>query len=156
MSESSRSKSVDSSGEESFARFTGVLNKNVDGHQKKIRAGFAALQAVDDYSPQVPLGEMQQLQLRVRSDGRPYRINVRCDSFNPDDMYQGDMKGLPPGEWTTLTLYLHNLVLTGRGRIRSSGRKLDGNEELRSIGFLLADEVDGPFQLDISSVTLLS
>ena len=138
----------------SFARFSGTLSKEVKGHQKRVRSGFAALQG-SLLDPPVCLGEYDHLSIKFRTDGRPYCINLRVDSFGADDLYQGALlsKG-DAEEWITLKLPLRDLALTGRGRLRERQRALDGDFDLQSIGILVADEVDGPFQLDIASVSL--
>lgn len=42
----------------------------------------------------------QALSLRVLSDGRPYRVNLQVDSWNPNDLYMGFLQA-PPNEWIT-------------------------------------------------------
>jgi hypothetical protein len=69
-------------------------------------------------------------------------------------LYQGTLQSPVPGTWHTQVLPLQALRLTGRGRLRERQRKLDGETTLQSIGVLLADEKDGPFQLDIASISV--
>jgi hypothetical protein len=69
-------------------------------------------------------------------------------------LFQGTLLSPVPGEWHTLVLPLQALWLTGRGRLRERQRKLDGDANLQSIGILLADEKDGPFQLDVASISV--
>ena len=140
-------------GEVSFARFSGSLKKPVGDHNLKARSGFVALQK-NHWDPPICLGDFNYLRVKIRSDGRPYLINLRVDSFNHEDLYQGSLLSLP-GEWTSLNVPFSSFALTGRGRLRASQRKLDGDAELQNIGILLADS-NGPFCLDIKEISLHS
>lgn len=163
---------ADEAGSPPFARFSGSLSKKVLGHKEKVRTGFAALRS-SEWKPPKVLSEMDVLELRVRSDERTYAVNLNVDSFNQEDIYQGVLRAVAPGanddgsggssegggggggkaEWRTLALPLRNFALTGRGRLRESQRVLDGEARIRSVGILLADHIDGPFQLDIASIS---
>ena len=174
-----------------FARFSGTLSKRMAGHKEQVRTGFAALRS-DEWDPPKALSEMDVLELKLRSDGRTYAVNLNVDSFNHEDIYQGVVQAAPlsgggeaeeaaalgEGEgsssssssssssvssttatepqWRTLTLPLHNFVLTRRGRESASQRMLDGDARIKSVGILLADHVDGPFQLDVASIVARS
>jgi hypothetical protein len=85
--------------------------------------------------------------LRVKTDGRQYKVNLQNDSFIPDDLYQGviDIKA---NEWRTIKLKLQNFALTSRGVLKPDQRVMDSNT-ISSIGFSIEDGKDGPFRLEI-------
>ena len=87
---------------------------------------------------------------------RRFLLNLKVESFNPDDMYQGAFVLDPAEGWTTLRLPLSDFMLTARGRHLESQRQLDGEILLQSVGLLaLADDERSDFCLDVASVTAL-
>ena len=155
VEESCVGESKDRSEPTRFARFSGNLSKQVVGHREKVRTGFAALRS-EKWDPPVSLAEMDVVELKMKSDGRTYALNLNVDSFNEEDIYQGVIQVPGDGHWRTLTLPLAQFALTGRGRMRQSQRSLDGDARVKSVGILLADHIDGPFQLDVASMTARS
>ena len=111
---------------------------------------------------------------------RPTRIftmNLRVTSALNDDIYQGhlsldhptttdtnsiptstddvndgidDKVSLPP--FRTFVIPFDELILTARGREREFQRRLMGSVDIESIGFLLMDNIEGPFQFDIAQI----
>jgi len=134
-----------------FARFSGALSKVVGADQKRFRSGFAALRQSSDFDPPKPLGDMSHVRVILRTDGRPYVLNLKCDSYSHEDLYQSVMV-VSPGSWHTLRIPLSEFRLTARGRLRECQRELD-NARLQAVGVLLADEEDGPFCVDIASIS---
>ena len=67
----------DENGHETFARFSGVLSKEVRAQGKRVRSGFAALQS-PPFNPGYALGDLDHLRVRMRSnDNRAYVMNLR-------------------------------------------------------------------------------
>lgn len=83
-----------------------------------------------------------------------YEVNFEPYSGILNDLYQGYVR-TPPGQWSTVTLPLNRLLLTGQGQIRDVQRKWDKGMELRSLGLTIADGVGGPFRLDVAWVSLV-
>lgn len=83
-----------------------------------------------------------------------YEVNFEPQSGILNDLYQGYVR-TPPGRWSTVTLPLNRLLLTGQGQIRDVQRKWDNGMELKSVGFTIADGIGGPFQLDVAWVSLV-
>lgn len=84
-----------------------------------------------------------------------YEVNFEPQSGIINDLYQGYVR-TPAGQWSTVSLPLNRLLLTGQGQIRDIQRKWDIGMELKSIGFTIADGVGGPFRLDVAWVSLVS
>ncbi|CAM9728314.1 unnamed protein product, partial [Choristocarpus tenellus] len=110
-------------------------------------AGFCGSRPPRRLNP-LDLDLFQGFQMRIRGDGRKYEVNVESQTTIPNDVYQGYLH-LPQGEWTTVALPFERLLLTGRGQVRFHQRIMDW-AKLHSIGFSLADGIEGPFQLDVA------
>ena len=120
-------------------------------------------------------------QVEQTGPSRIFTLNLRVTSALNDDIYQGhlsldhpitsisnsatasnDINGgtdddmsmqqqsLPP--FRTFVIPFDELLLTARGREREFQRRLTGNVDIESIGFLLMDNIEGPFQFDIAQI----
>lgn len=83
-----------------------------------------------------------------------YEVNFEPQSGILNDLYQGYVR-TPPGQWSTVSLPLNRLLLTGQGQIRDIQRKWDTGVALMSLGFTIADGVGGPFRLDVAWVAMV-
>ncbi len=83
--------------------------------------------------------------LRVRGDGRTYKLTVRTgDGF---DGVQYQARFAPPaGEWTDLRLPVASFVPTFRGRQLPGVPPLDP-AEVRAFGLMVSDQQAGSFEL---------
>eukprot|EP00752_Nemacystus_decipiens_P013305 g11785.t1 len=136
-----------------FLCFSGELSP-----EKAARArvgGFCGTRSPRRENPLVVPDGYKSVEMRIRSDGRQYEVNFEPYSGILNDLYQGYVR-TPPGQWSTVTLPLNRLLLTGQGQIRDVQRKWDRGMELRSFGFTIADGVGGPFRLDVAWVSLVS
>jgi len=91
--------------------------------------------------------------LRVRGDGRRYKFTARMEMALDGPLYQGTFL-TKPGEWEEIHLPLRDLVPTFRGRVLTGEPSLSG-DKLSSIGFLISDQQDGPFRLEIAWIKVL-
>jgi len=80
-----------------FLRWSGTLNTEINRHshlaRNVTRSGFAAI-----FTPEFPLGaplgnKYRALEICCRTDGRTYAINLKVESYFPEDMYQGFISG---------------------------------------------------------------
>lgn len=153
-----------------FIRWQGTIDTTVnrDGGEsdKNVqRSGFCAIR-----TPEYPLdganlsGRYNALEISCRSDGRPYSVNLKCESAIMDDMYQCFIN-IPPtikpgtepdletgGKFDQVVLLFQHFIVTSGGRMRARQRELDNLVQIRSIGFTLMDGVDGDFQFDLASI----
>jgi len=76
-----------------FLRWSGKLNTEINRHshlaRNITRSGFAAI-----FTPEFPFGaplgnKYRALEICCRTDGRTYAVNLKVESYFPEDMYQG-------------------------------------------------------------------
>jgi hypothetical protein len=120
------------------ARFSGAVSLQNNG-------GFASVRSLT--APQ-DLGRCQAFVLRVRGDGRRYKFTVRTDPSFDGPIYQAPFT-TRTGEWEEHRLPLKAFVPTFRGRVLS-GEPLVDPAKVTSMGFLISDQQEGPFQLEIA------
>ena len=131
-----------------FARFSGNLSMDFTG--SATRSGYAMARSQEPLQP-LDLGEYKGLAMRVRSPlpyQRPYGVNVRTESFLPDEVFIGILQLNSTG-WVTVQLPFDAFTLTGRGHIRAIQRHMPTHEFL-TVGFACTEKVPGPYHLDVA------
>lgn len=121
--------------------FEGVLN--TDG------GGFSSVR-----TPMQPgdLAGAKGLTLRVKSDGRAYKITMRTNKRNKFRAvaFNADIPVTPAGEWTTVTADFSGVKASVWGRPLSNvtfdPAKVD------ELGIIIADGKDGPFRLEVDRI----
>ncbi len=86
--------------------------------------------------------------IRVRGDGRSYKFTARTESSFDSAIYQTGFT-TKKGEWDELCLPIKQFVPTFRGRVLSGEPPLDP-AKVTSVGFLISDKQEGPFQLAVA------
>lgn len=86
--------------------------------------------------------------LRVRGDGRRYKFTVRTDPGFDSAIYQA-VFATKKGEWAEHRLPLREFAPTFRGRVLAGEPPLDP-AQVKSVGFLISDKQEGPFQLEVA------
>jgi monofunctional biosynthetic peptidoglycan transglycosylase len=86
--------------------------------------------------------------IRVRGDGRRYKFTVRTDPNFDSAIYQCSFTTKKDG-WEEHRLPLKQFIPTFRGRTLPGEPPLDP-AKIRSVGFLISDQQDGPFQLEVA------
>ena len=86
--------------------------------------------------------------IRVRGDGRSYKFTARTDRSFDSAIYQ-TVFTTKKGEWEEHRLPFKQFVATFRGRVLSNEPPLDG-AKVTSVGFLISDKQDGPFQVEVA------
>jgi hypothetical protein len=72
-----------------FVRWKGTIDTRVDETSDVQRSGFCAIR-----SPEFPFGgadlggRYNGMEFMVCSDGRPYSVNLKVESFIPEDLFQ--------------------------------------------------------------------
>jgi monofunctional biosynthetic peptidoglycan transglycosylase len=93
------------------------------------------------------LGGQQGIVLRVKGDGKRYKLTVRQDSRWDGVMYQAPFKATE-GKWQEVRVPFGDFVPTYRGR-ELLDRPEVTPDRIRSLGFLISDKQSGPFRLEI-------
>lgn len=148
-----------------FVRWTGHIDTTVGLTSDAQRSGFCAIRAPTyPYGGANLQGKYNAIEIRCRTDGRIYTVNLQVSSFIPGDLYQGyinvsathpDEANICPetgGHFERLVLPFNKFALTAFGRLREVQRDLDTDVEVQNVGFGLMDGKDGKFQFDLSSI----
>lgn len=116
--------------------FEGIINTNGGGFSS-IRKDIIAGQ----------LKGAEGLSLRVKSDGRAYKVTMRTDARvrQRPVSFQINIPATPSGEWTDVKAPFSAVKASIFGR-PVTGAKFDP-AQIQEIGIIIADGTDGPFRL---------
>lgn len=120
--------------------FTGMLSLENHG-------GFASVRTVPY---RYALSGFAGIALRVRGDGRRYRLRLRVANSLDGPAYEIEFDTIPD-TWVTVDLPFEDAVPTFRGRRLRDMPPLRG-EDILQVGFMIADKQDGPFRLELDWV----
>ena len=90
------------------------------------------------------------LVLRVRGDGRTYRVRLRTDASFDGIAWQYSVP-TTAGKWTTVIAPFDRCVAVWRGRPVTGQGHLDPRR-IQQIGFMVAGDQEGEFRLEIGRV----
>ncbi|MEY6434122.1 CIA30 family protein [Thioalkalicoccus limnaeus] len=107
--------------------------------------GFASVRSLPAHHD---LGGSDAFVIRVRGDGRRYKLTARTDPSFDSAVYQLSF-ATKQGEWEEHRLPFRDFVPTFRGRVLSGEPPLDAGK-IASVGFLIAERQAGPFRLEIA------
>ena len=122
------------------AQFAGTLSLENNG-------GFASVRA---WLGQMDLSDFEGLSVRVRGDGRTYRLRLRTDNQFDGIAYQAEFD-TRDGEWMEVYMPFDLFRPTFRGRTPRGAAPLDP-ARIHQIGFMIADKQPGSFKLEIDRV----
>lgn len=120
-----------------FAIFEGELTTEQNG-------GFASVRSAPE---PVDLSEREGIVLRVRGDGRTYKLRMRTDARFDGVNHQAPF-ATERGAWTTVHLPFEDFEPTYRGRKLKSVAPFAPSVVV-SFGLLISDEQVGAFRLEI-------
>ena len=121
-------------------RFAGEISLENNG-------GFSSIRT----RPQdLKLGGYDGLSIRVRGDGRTYKLALRTSRTSQWIAYWADFE-TKKDTWTTVRIPFSNWVPTTFGR-KLPGPKLRPSS-INSVGFMLYDKKAGPFSLEVDSIS---
>lgn len=130
----SSSKSVVKDG---VLHFTGELSLENNG-------GFCSVRSNTDGWT---LPDFDGLSVRIKTGERPLRLTVRTDRRFDGVMYRHDLP-VTGDAWTTVRVRFADFKPTYHGRVLSGRPPIDP-ARLRSVGFIIADGREGPFELQV-------
>ena len=125
---------------ENVYRFSGYLSLKNNG-------GFASTRFL---TPNGDLSAFDGLRIRIRGDGRTYRIRLRSGKRYDGIAYQADFRTRDE-VLTEFTVPFSKMIPVWRGRYVRGANPLD-RSSIRQVGFMISDGKAGPFQLDIEQV----
>ena len=108
--------------------------------------GFASVRRRDQL---VDLSACDAIELRVRGDGRRYKLTLRTSRDFDGVVYQAAFE-TEPGTWQTARLPLASFAPRFRGR--PAPGTLDP-ARVCSLGLLISDRQAGPFRLEVAGIT---
>eukprot|EP01128_Nolandella_sp_AFSM9_P011880 TRINITY_DN8783_c0_g1_i1.p1 TRINITY_DN8783_c0_g1~~TRINITY_DN8783_c0_g1_i1.p1 ORF type:complete len:226 (-),score=49.33 TRINITY_DN8783_c0_g1_i1:161-838(-) len=127
-------------------KFKGILSLKTPNKQVE-RSGYACLIS-PQYNIRLDLARYQALELRLKSDGRVYVMQIKTDSSNPDDLYQAIIPPLPAGEWSRVQIPFQDFILTWRGYVENERPHINLSQ-IQHVSILMAEREDGPFELQV-------
>jgi monofunctional biosynthetic peptidoglycan transglycosylase len=111
------------------------------------QGGFASVRTVPG---RYPLEGYEGVALRVRGDGKRYRLRLRTGEGPEGMAYQAGFE-TRPGEWIVPRLSFSGFVPVFRGRVVTGASPLEP-ARVRGVGLMVADGQEGPFRLEIAWV----
>ncbi|MGK2944050.1 MAG: CIA30 family protein [Desulfuromonadales bacterium] len=118
-------------------RFTGTVSLKNNG-------GFASIRSSSD---NFDLGQYSGLALRLRGDGKTYKLSLRTDLYFDGVSYQTTVN-TRKDTWQKISLPFEAFTPTHHGIKLSTVAPLD-TTSIKSFGLFIADRQEGPFQLDV-------
>lgn len=126
--------------EDSCLSFSGAISFKNHG-------GFASIRTLPrDFD----LGGYKGIRITVNGDGRVYQFRLRPDG-NLDGVAFRQEFSTTANTWLSIDLPFASFLPTYRGRILQDVKPIVA-AEIRQIGFLIADKVEGPFRLLIDEI----
>jgi hypothetical protein len=118
--------------------FAGTLSLENQG-------GFASVR-----SPKVDIGltGSHGVAVRVRGDGKTYKLSARTDRAFDGIMYQASF-ATSADEWTETKIPFGDFAATYHGRVLTDQPPLAA-DAVSSFGFLISDGQEGPFRLEVA------
>lgn len=115
-------------------------------------SGFAAIVSKESRGGW-ELEDFNALLVRAKTDGRVYVTNLKAPSVIEDDLWQLHTVG-EKDQWTSIVLPFSKFVATHRGFVEGQ-LQLD-TRLVESIGILMAQRKDGPFRIELKSISAIN
>lgn len=122
-------------------RFSGEVSLENNG-------GFAAFRS--QRAEPLDLSEFDGLRLRVRGDGRNWKVSLRTGQGRNDHNWQAPFKTRKGEGWQEVILPFDVFAPSFHGRYARTAKPLD-RANIRSLGLQVADEQAGEYRLDLGS-----
>ncbi|MCZ8130025.1 MAG: CIA30 family protein [Steroidobacteraceae bacterium] len=90
--------------------------------------------------------------LRVRGDGKRYKLTIRTDANFDGVQYQASFE-TRAGEWQEVVLPVHSFVPSFRGRRVPGAPPLDP-AGIRTFGLMISEKQAGPFRLELARLAV--
>jgi monofunctional biosynthetic peptidoglycan transglycosylase len=121
--------------------FSGIVSLENNG-------GFASVRRMVE----LPIEkELSGILLRLRGDGKDYQMRLRMGSRFDGIAYRKTFS--TNGEWQTVRFLFKEFIPSFRGRQVPGAPPLTPSG-IRQIGFLISDYQEGPFHIEVESISL--
>jgi len=124
------------------ARFAGELSLENNG-------GFASFRAWPEEA--LDLSGADGLRLRVRGDGRNWKVSLRTGQGRSDHNWQAPFQTRDGGEWQEVVLPFDAFAPSFHGRYARTEEPLD-RASVESLGLQVADGQEGDYRLDVAAI----
>lgn len=108
---------------------------------------FGGFSSMRTYPREFELAGCNGLMVRVKGDGKNYRLRLRMDDAYEGISYQAFFS-TEQDTWITARLSFDAFTPVFRGRVIDDAPQLDA-PSIRRIGLMIADKQAGPFRLEI-------
>ena len=134
----------------------GLSDSQIEWNEEKGTLSFSGNVSLENYGGFASTRTISQnfktkifttIKLRVKGDGQKYKFRMR-NSNRFDGMAYSKTFETIKEEWTEINLPVKDFDATFRGRVYSDYPKFNP-EDLRQIGFLIADKQEGEFHLEV-------
>lgn len=126
------------------AVFSGIVSLENNG-------GFASVRSA---SRDLDLDGSEGVLLRVKGDGKLYKLSARQDALFDGVTYQATFP-TREGEWMLVQVPFSHMPPTFRGMMLPNRAPLSA-DGIQSFGFLIADKQAGPFRLEVDRIEVYS
>lgn len=113
--------------------------------------GFASARTV---ARDWPAQGATAIALRVRGDGKTYKLTVRTDAAFDGVQYQARFTPAA-GVWTECVLPKTSFVASFRGRAVAGAAAFDPSR-MRALGLMISDRQAGPFELQLDWIAVIA
>lgn len=144
------------------ALFQGVLNTEVPKDGQSTHAGYCNIRSPLNklsFQRQIPYdwSRYTHMYLRVRGDGRNYMLVIQMDRYYSHlafDMYNYPLYTRGGPYWQIVKVPLSHFFLAFRGRTQDQ-QYLVSLDQIKYFSITAADNIDGPFRLEIDYIALV-
>ena len=91
------------------------------------------------------------LALKVKSDGRKYKVNIQTESLEYTDLHQHRLYVRNAGAWETVLIKWTDFVRTNHGIVVEPQSEIM-KTKIRTIGIGLTDRLAGPFEICVGKI----
>jgi len=145
--------------DEGHAVWSGNLSTEIPANSRVTRSGYCNLRSV----PAMPslfgetfldLSLYEGLEFVIKGDGRSYIANIQTAGMQQEDLFQAFLYTRGGPLWQTIQIPFNDFLLTNSGYVQNEQPMLDVTR-INTVGVLLADRMDGPFELALRSISAI-
>ena len=136
----------------SRSQFTVTPNKTALFSGKVSLENYGGFASVFSRLADNNLSSNQGIEIRVKSDGKRYKIYLKNDPALDSKSYEAHLNA-EKDSWKTVRIPFNALVPMFRGQMVADAPKFNPRD-VKSIGIVISEKQEGPFQLEIEYITV--